>query len=114
VNFTRVKIVTTVPPKDADVLRDALGRAGAGRIGEYSFCSFSVLGKGRFKASQNADPHVGKPGAFVVVEEEQIEVTCDRNQARQVIAALKQAHPYEEPMIEVVPLIDEQEFLNES
>ncbi|HEU5187176.1 MAG TPA: hypothetical protein VFT87_01590, partial [Candidatus Saccharimonadales bacterium] len=71
-NFTRVKITTTIPPKNADTLREALGRAGAGVIGEYSFCSFSVLGKGRFKASENADPHIGKPGEFEVVEEEQI------------------------------------------
>jgi hypothetical protein len=60
-NFKHVKITTTIPPKDADTLRETLGKAGAGLLGEYSFCSFSVLGKGRFKASENADPHIGKP-----------------------------------------------------
>lgn len=109
-NFARVKITTTIPPKDADALREALGKAGAGVIGEYSFCSFSVLGKGRFKASENADPHIGKPGKFEVVEEEQVEVTCDRDKAKQVIAALKQAHPYEEPIIEITPLLSEEEL----
>lgn len=109
-NFNRVKITTTIPPKDADVLREALGRAGAGVIGEYSFCSFSVLGKGRFKASENADPHIGKPGEFEIVEEEQIEVTCDRDKAKQVVVALKQAHPYEEAIIEITPLLSEGEL----
>ena len=107
-NFTRVKITTTIPPKDADTLREALGKAGAGVVGEYSFCSFSVLGKGRFKASENADPHIGSPGEFEVVEEEQVEVTCGRDKAKQVIAALKQAHPYEEPIIEIAPLLTEE------
>lgn len=109
-NFTRVKITTTIPPEDADALREALGKAGAGKIGEYSFCSFSILGKGRFKASENADPHVGKPGEFKIVEEEQVEVTCDRDKAKHVIAALKQAHPYEEPIIKITPLISEEEL----
>lgn len=109
-NFKQVKITTTIPPKDADALREALGKAGAGVIGEYSFCSFSILGKGRFKASKNADPHIGKPGEFEVVEEEQVEVTCSRDKAKQVIAALKQAHPYEEPIIEITPLLTEEEL----
>lgn len=109
-NFSRVKISTTVTPENADELRDALGRAGAGVVGEYSFCSFSVLGKGRFKASVNANPHVGEPGKFEVVEEERIEVTCARDKAKQVIIALKRAHPYEEPIIQIIPLLTEEEL----
>ncbi len=109
-NFTHVKITTTIPPQNADELRGALGRAGAGVIGEYSFCSFSVQGKGRFKASENASPHLGNPGEFEVVEEEQVEVTCERDRAKQVIDALKQAHPYEEPIIEITPLLAENEL----
>lgn len=106
-DFTRVKISTTVPLENADQLRDALGNAGAGQVGEYSFCSFSVTGKGRFKPSENADPHIGEANKLEVVEEEQIEVVCNRAIAKQVIAALKAAHPYEEVIVEVTPLIDE-------
>lgn len=109
-NFKRVKITTTIPPKDPNTLRETLGKAGAGVIGEYSFCSFSVMGKGRFKASKQADPHIGKSGAFEVVEEEQVEVTCERDKAKQVIAALKQAHPYEVPVIEITPLLAEEDL----
>ena len=54
-----VKIVTFVPVAHADSVRQALGRAGAGQIGEYSYCSFSVVGQGRFKPSDSANPHIG-------------------------------------------------------
>lgn len=107
-DFTRIKISTTVPLENADQLRQALGEAGAGQFGEYSFCSFTVTGKGRFKPSENANPHIGEANKLEAVEEEQIEVVCDRAIAKQVIAALKSAHPYEEVIIEITPLIDEE------
>jgi hypothetical protein len=107
-NFKRVKISTTVPIENADQLRDALGKAGAGNIGEYSFCSFSVTGKGRFMPSENANPHIGEANKLETVEEEQVEVACDRTIAKHVIAALKSAHPYEEVIIDITPLIDEE------
>lgn len=106
-DFKRVKISTTVPVENAEQLRDALGKAGAGKMGEYSFCSFSVTGKGRFIPSKNAHPYIGEANKLEVVEEEQIEVVCDRIIAKQVIAALKAAHPYEEVIIDVTPLINE-------
>ena len=109
-DFTRVKISTTVPLENADQVRQALGEAGAGTIGEYSFCSFSVTGKGRFRPSENANPHIGEAHTLEVVEEEQIEVVCDRASAKQVIAALKAAHPYEEVIVDITPLIDEEEL----
>lgn len=107
-DFKRVKISTTVPAKNADQLRQALGEAGAGSIGEYSFCSFTVTGKGRFKPSENANPHIGEANKLEVVEEEQIEVVCDRTLAKHVISALKSAHPYEEVIIDITPLIDQE------
>jgi len=106
--FKRVKISTTVPAENADQLRQALGKAGAGKIGEYSFCSFTVTGKGRFMPSENANPYIGEANKLEAVEEEQIEVVCDRAIAKQVIAALKAAHPYEEVIIDITPLIDEE------
>jgi hypothetical protein len=106
-DFKRVQITTTVPLENTDAIRDALGNAGAGTLGDYSFCSFSIPGKGRFKPSEDANPHIGTANRLEVVEEEQIWVNCDRNAAKQVIAALRAAHPYEEPLIDIVPLIDE-------
>jgi len=106
----KVKISTTVPVENADELRAALGEAGAGMFGEYRYCSFSVTGKGRFLPIGNANPHIGQLGKLEVVEEEQIEVICDRSTAKEVIAALKSAHPYEEVIVEIIPLLGEEDL----
>lgn len=106
----RVKIVTFVPLENADTVREALGRAGAGQIGEYSYCSYTLTGKGRFVPSDNANPHIGSAGVAEVVEEERIEVECDRSKAKAVIKAMKTAHPYEEVAFDIYPLLEETEL----
>jgi len=108
--MSKVKIVTFVPSENADAVRLALGEADAGHIGEYSFCSYSSLGKGRFLPSENAHPHIGQAGQSEIVEEERIEVVCDREHAKAAIAAMKSAHPYEEVAFDIYPLIDESEL----
>jgi len=57
--------------------------------------------------SENANPHIGEVDKLEVVEEEQISVNCDLKDAKRIITALRVAHPYEEPLIDVVPLINE-------
>ncbi|HEY5695509.1 MAG TPA: hypothetical protein VIQ80_01610 [Candidatus Saccharimonadales bacterium] len=109
-NFTRVKVSTTVPLENADAVREALGKAGAGIVGNYSFCSFAIIGTGRFMPNDQANPHIGKANMLETVEEERIEVACDRDVAKRVVAALRQAHPYEEPIVNIVPLIDEDQL----
>lgn len=104
--FTRVKISTTVPKEHADKLREAVGQAGAGIIGDYSFCSFSYTGKGRFIPSKDADPAIGKANKLEVVEEERVEVECERSMARKVAEVLRDNHPYEEVIVDIVPLLD--------
>jgi hypothetical protein len=106
----RVKIVTFVPPGNADAVRHAIGAAGAGIIGEYSWCSFSVVGTGRFRPSAQATPHIGQANQLEAVTEERIEVVCERDAARQVIAAIRAAHPYEEVAVDIYPLLAEDEL----
>jgi hypothetical protein len=106
--MSQIKIVVTVPLKDADMIRQVLGEAGAGQQGEYSRCSFSGVGQGRFLPSSEAKPHIGEPGRPEIVDEERIEVVCDRVIAREVIAKLRAAHPYEEPAIDIYELLDEE------
>lgn len=101
-----VKIVVTVPVTHADAVREAMGRAGAGQSGHYSFCSFSSKGIGRFKPEPGANPAIGEVGRLESVEEERIEVICGRDILTEVIAAVKKAHPYEEVALEVYPLED--------
>lgn len=108
--MSKVKIVTFVPPKTAEAVRFAMGEAGAGTIGEYTFCSFSVTGNGRFKPSDKANPYSGKKNELNVENEERIEVVCDRSAAKQVIAAMRAMHPYEEVAFDIYPLIEENEL----
>jgi hypothetical protein len=106
----KVKIVTFVPQKDADRVRHALGKAGAGNIGEYSFYSFSSLGKGRFVPSNKANPTIGRANILEEVDEERIEVVCERAFAKMVIKAIKSVHPYEEVVLDVYPLVNESDL----
>lgn len=106
----RVKIITFAPPESADAVRKALGEAGAGTLGKYTFCSFTTIGNGRFLPSVGANPHIGRPGMLEVVTEERIEVVCDRAMAREVINVLKKAHPYEEVAFDIIPLIREEDL----
>lgn len=98
------KIVVYVPLTHTDIVREAIGKAGGGKLGKYSHCSFSMRGIGRFRPDEGANPHIGEVGKFEEVEEERIEVTCDTRVVGNVIAAIKRAHPYEEIAMDVWPL----------
>lgn len=108
--FRRVKISTTAPPEYCDAIRQAVGEAGAGHIGEYTFCSFSTPGKGRSMPSSTAQPFIGTANKLEIIDEEQIEVVCNRADAKKIIAALRKAHPYEEVIVDITPLIDEDQL----
>lgn len=108
--MSRVKIVTFVPSENADEIRQVLGDAGAGKIGDYTYCSYSMTGIGRFVPTKNADPHIGEPGKPETVQEERIEVVCNRGDAKKIIKALKEAHPYEEVAFDIIPIIEESEL----
>ena len=100
-----VKLVVFVPEENADDVRQALGEAGAGKIGEYSFCSYSIKGVGRFKPSDKANPHIGSAGKMEAVDEERIEVACEKEQAAKIIQVIKDVHPYEEVVIDIYPML---------
>lgn len=99
-----VKIVVFVPKTHSDAVREAMGKAGAGKIGNYTFCSFSSEGVGRFLPNENSNPAIGKVGEFESVEEERIETVCNRELLKKVIDAIKSVHPYEEIALDVYPL----------
>ena len=100
-----VKIVVFVPETHADVVRKAMGDLGAGLIGDYSHCSFSVKGVGRYIPLPSANPTIGKIGKFEEVAEERIETVCYKKDLKKIISAIKKAHPYEEVAIDVYPLV---------
>lgn len=100
------KIVVYVPISDADKLRKAMGDAGAGVIGNYTHCSFSVRGVGRFKPGEGAAPTIGEVGTPETVEEERIETVCSEENLHQVLEVIQKVHPYEEPATDVYKLED--------
>ena len=102
-----VKIVVSVPEANADKLRDAIGYADGGRIGNYTHCSFTVKGIGRFKPEVGAHPAIGEVGRFEEVVEDRIELTCEEDKLQNVIKAIRSNHPYEEPVIDIYPLLPE-------
>ncbi len=96
-----VKIVTMVPEDSLEALREAMARAGAGRIGEYDLCSFELRGEGTFRGSDASNPAVGRRGLLERVPEVRLEMVCGRDSLAAALSALRGAHPYEEPPIEV-------------
>lgn len=104
------KLVVNVPLSHADAVRKALGDVGAGQVGNYSHCSFSVTGTGRFLPDEKANPHIGVTGVLETVAEEQIQVNVLHKDMRNVLAALKASHPYEEIGYEIYAMIDESIF----
>ncbi|MDO8522214.1 MAG: hypothetical protein Q7S08_02920 [bacterium] len=99
--MSHLKIVTYVPVTHADKVREAIGKAGGGKLGKYSFCSFSTRGVGRFMPGAGAHPVVGAVGKLESVEEECIEFVCEPELRAKVVRAIRKAHPYEEPAIDV-------------
>jgi dinuclear metal center YbgI/SA1388 family protein len=100
------KIVVFAPPDAAAPVRAALADAGAGRIGDYDHCTFTGSGEGRFRPLEGADPTIGTVGDISVVDEERIEAVLPRSRRDAVLAAIRVAHPYEEPAYDVFELAD--------
>ena len=106
-DFKYVKIVVFVPTTHADELRKVLAESGAGKIGNYDSCSFSAKGIGRFRPLKESKPAIGSVDRLEVVEEEKIEVICEFSKKEDVLKTVFAAHPYEEPAIDIYPLLNE-------
>jgi dinuclear metal center YbgI/SA1388 family protein len=101
---SQYKLVTFVPEKDLARVSDALFNAGAGRIGDYSRCSFQLKGAGTFLGEVGANPAIGMSGQMEKVEEIRLETVMPISQLPEILAALKANHPYEEPAFDLVQL----------
>ena len=97
-------LVVYVPEPQAEVLLQAIGQAGAGRIGNYSHCSFVVPGTGRFTPLPGAEPFVGTVGVGERVPELRVECVVEDKMLDAVVEALRTAHPYEEPAFMTWPV----------
>lgn len=110
ININRVKIVVTVPESDTDRVRDALCEAGAGIIGNYSYCTMSTKCVGTFIPNDDANPYLGECNKLEFAKEDKLEVVCEVAKVKEVLKCLRKVHPYEEPAIDIIPLIDEDFF----
>ncbi len=110
IDIKKVKINVTMPRESLHEVRDAVCEEGAGIIGNYSNCTISTKCIGTFKGSNDANPYIGEKNKLEIVEEEKLEFICDVVIVKKVLKRLREVHPYEEPAINIIPLIDEDNF----
>lgn len=110
INVTKVKLIVTVPVDNTEEIIKAMCEAGAGVIGEYSYCSMSTKCTGTFKGSDNSTPYIGTKNEIEYVSEDKVEVQCDIDKVKGVLKVLREVHPYEEVAIDIIPLINEEDL----
>jgi len=96
-----VKLIISVPETHVDQIIDLLLELKVGKMGDYEGCSFVYEGTGVFRPLKGATPAVGKVGKVSKVKEVKIDTFCEKKRVDEVISAIKKAHPYEEPIIEI-------------
>ena len=99
------KLVVFVPRESLETVRSALFAAGAGRIGNYERCSWYTAGTGTFLGGEGTTPSLGESGREERVAELRLETVFPDERHDAVLAALRAAHPYEEPAFDVYPLL---------
>jgi dinuclear metal center YbgI/SA1388 family protein len=105
------KLITFVPSKDAEKVRNALFSVGAGSIGNYENCSFNIEGKGSFKGNEASNPTIGTKGEIHFEEEIQIGITFAKHLQSRILKALFESHPYEEIAYEITTLENQNQHL---
>ncbi len=99
------KLCFYVPQSHLEPVKEAVFAAGGGRIGDYDHCCWQVAGQGQFRPLAGADPFIGTAGELQRVSEYRVELVCEELHIATVVAALKAAHPYEEPAYDVVAVV---------
>ncbi len=102
--FSLVKIEVYLPSHALDAVRAAMTSAGAGRVGNYDSCSSVSAVRGSWRPLPGASPYDGEVGVLSEGEELKLEMRCDAELAVAAVAAARAVHPYEEPLIHVIPL----------
>ena len=96
------KLTTYVPVKNTDILKSALFAAGAGNIGNYDECSFTVSGQGTFRGNEHSNPVLGEKGKLEVADEIKLTVTFESKNENIILTALQENHPYDEVAYEII------------
>lgn len=100
------KLTVFIPDEALDTVKSALFAAGAGTIGDYEQCCWQVQGTGQFMPLAGSTPHIGAHDRLEKVDEWRVEIVVDEKAIEAVIAALKDAHPYETPAYDVIKVLE--------
>lgn len=95
------KLSFFVPDDALEAVKKAVFQTGAGRIGNYDSCCWQTLGQGQFRPLEGSNPHIGSQNQIETVDEWKVELVCEDELIHKAVAAMKQAHPYEEPAYDV-------------
>lgn len=109
-NIKNVKISVTIPEKNVKEIRNAICKIGAGIIGNYTYCTLSSKCLGTFKPNEEADPYIGEKNKMEFLKEIKLETTCKIESVKKIITKIREIHPYEEPVIDIIPLMDDENF----
>ena len=99
------KLCFYVPESHVEMVKGAVFSVGAGRIGDYDNCCWQVLGQGQFRPLDGSQPFLGRQNVVQVVPEYRVELVCEPRFLQAAVAALLDAHPYEQPAWDVVALV---------
>jgi len=109
-DIEKVKIAVFIPEEKVSELRDAVCDAGAGVIGNYTYCTSSSTVAGTYIPNENANPYEGTANTLEFVDEIKLEFMCDVKLVKNVLKIVREIHPYEEPCIDIIPLLNESAF----
>ena len=98
------KIIFFVPESHIETVKQAVFDSGAGRQGRYEHCCWQTLGQGEFTPLSGSQPHIGQANNQQTVAEYRVELLCDKPYLKDAIDALRKAHPYEEPAVDIIQL----------
>ena len=110
IDVKKVKIHVFIPEEKVSELRDAVCNAGAGIIGNYNYCTTSTRVSVTFKPNDDATPYVGTNNTLEFVEEIKLSFVCDVKNVKNILKIIRNIHPYEEPAIDIIPLLEESCF----
>ncbi|MDN5278976.1 MAG: hypothetical protein PWR01_2941 [Clostridiales bacterium] len=105
-NFKAVKIEVYVPPEALVSVKNSMHAAGAGRLGDYDRAAAEIKVKGYWRPLEGANPFIGQKDELCSADEIKIEAYCSREFVSEVLRAIRSVHPYEEPVINVIPLLN--------
>lgn len=110
-NVNRVKIVVFCLESDIEKIRNSIYKLGAGIIGNYTCCSSFSDVTGTFLPNEEADPYLGEKNKLEFTAEKRFEIICDVTIVKDVLFEIRKNHSYEEPEIDIYPLLDENSFI---